>query len=125
MTPSLLLRHILGAKVLPTDIAADLPNQVYIELLSVDICDEKLSVAVASNQTYSIIDGILSVEGFKGKLYFFIPTRAIEFSIQTSWRIGNLDFRIDAIKKDSKVIIEGRPILSSNGSSISEVSEQQ
>ena len=125
MTPGLLLRHILGAKVLPTDIAADLPNHVYIELLGVDICDEKLSVAVASNRTYSIIDGILSVEGFKGKLYFFIPTRAIEFSIQTFWRIGNLDFRIDAIKKDSKVIIEGRPILSSNGSSISEVSEQQ
>ena len=110
-----------SSNVALTNIASVVPNDVHIESLGVDICDEIMSVAVASKKNYTLIGGILSVEGIEGKLSFLIPTRAIEFSIQTSWKIGNLDFQIEALKKDGNVVIKGRPVLSPEGSSIAQV----
>ena len=123
MTAKLLLGKMLGSSsnAALTNIASVVPNDVHIESLGVDICDEIMSVAVASKKRYTLIGGILSVEGIKGKLSFLMPTRAIEFSIQTSWKIGNLDFQIEALKKDGNVIIKGRPVLSPEGSSIAKV----
>ena len=116
----MLLGQILGSGDALNDITRELPNHVHIESLGVDICDEIMSVAVAFNQTYSIIDGVLSVEGFRGELSLLLPTRAVQFSIQTSWKIGNLDFGIEVTKTYDEVIIEGQTKFS-RGLSITEV----